>query len=82
MNMEKYEIEDLIKAVRIEAHEREQNAAYGGRMDDGGSGSLLKEVEFYEKGLRREYPKEWERYSKHIDPEYKEYMRLKNKFDN
>lgn len=76
-----YSIEDLIRAVKLEADNRAKTAAYSGAMNDGGSGSLLNQVKFYEMGMNNIYPKEWEIYNRHIDPEYKEYLRLKGKFN-
>ena len=76
----KYTIEELIKAVKIEAKNRADNAAYNGERHDGGSSTLLNQVKYYEMGMKGEYPEEWERFNRHIDPEYKDYLRLKNKF--
>lgn len=76
-----YSVEDLIVAAKIEAKNRRDNAAYSGAMNDGGSGTLLNQIKFYEMGMNNEYPKEWETYKRHIDPEYKEYLRLKGKFN-
>lgn len=71
---------DLIKAVKIEAENRKTSAAFNGEYSDGGSGRLFDQVKYYEMGRDNIYPKEWEKYAKHVDPEYEEYLRLKSKF--
>jgi hypothetical protein len=72
--------EQLIKAAHIEAKERSQNAAHGGFRDDGGASVIEGQIRFYEMGRLGQVPIEWEKYAKHIDPEYKELLRLEKKF--
>ena len=75
-----YKIDDLIKSVEIEADNREKGTAMRGAMSDDGAGYLREQVKFYKMGMDGVYPREWEKYTKHIDEEYQEYLRLKNKF--
>lgn len=75
-----YSVDELIKAVKIEAENRKSAAAFNGEFGDGGAGVLLAQVKYFEMGRDGVYPKEWEKYKRHIDPEYQEYLRLKSKF--
>lgn len=44
---------------------------------------MLREADYYELGLRREIPPEWSlQFSYLADPEYAEYLRLKEKFND
>lgn len=74
------EIDKVIAVVLVEAERMRLNAAYAGELDDGGAGSLMEQVKFYQYGMKNVLPKEWEKYAELLDPEYKEYLRLKEKF--
>ena len=77
-------IEDIIKLVLIDAEKRRNDAGYAGRMDDGGASALKEQVEYYLAGMNGEIPENWQKYVKEIkilsDPEYRDYLRLKEKF--
>lgn len=79
--MTQYEINELKNAVYLEAKEREFSAGMNGEHGDRGASRLREQLKFYEMGANLEYPKEWEKYKRHIDPEYKDYERLKRKFE-
>jgi len=66
--------------VEKRAKEVADNAAFGGCMHDGGASSLREQIEFFNCGRRRVIPSGWAQYEKQIDPEYTEYLRLKQKF--
>lgn len=80
MTEQKYPISQLKRAVELEAQEREKTAAFNGAYNDGGAAALRNEVHWYSMGERGEYPKQWEKYNRHIDAEYSEYLRLQKKF--
>lgn len=44
------------------------------------SGQLEKELSFYKAGINREIPQSWAHLMKTVDPEYQEFIRLKEKF--
>jgi hypothetical protein len=74
----------VIAMVLRDAENRRTDAGYGGRWDDGGASRLQDQVSFFQYGLARTLPPEWEEYRKQADneadPEYKEYLRLHQKF--
>jgi hypothetical protein len=78
--MNNVNIHDVIKLVQREADNCEEAAAYGGERGDRGAGIIRQQVYFYKLGLANELPKEWEKHAKKLDPEYNEYLRLKEKF--
>lgn len=67
--------------VLKDADNKAEDAGFGGRMDDGGASSLREQVAFYKAGMNNIIPKEWLKYEEILDPEYSEYIRLKNKFE-
>ena len=77
---------DIKKLILKDAFTKAEDAAYSGAMQDGGSSSLKEHVYFYDCGATNTFPKEWkhytEQYLKINNPEYKEYVRLKRKFEN
>lgn len=75
-----YTVDELKKAVAIEADEREYTAAMNGSYSDGGATALREQLRWYEMGERGTYPKDWEKYSRHVDAEYAEFLRLQKKF--
>lgn len=80
------DIEKIMELVLEDATKKADDAGYGGRWDDGGASTLREQVEFYRCGMKGEIPTEWREYVKKIkkisDPEYAEYLRLKEKFKN
>lgn len=73
-------VKDLMNHLELVANNMEKNAGMAGRMDDGGAGIIREQVKYYKMGLNNEFPSEWKQYVKQADPEYDEYLRLKNKF--
>ena len=80
--------------IEKEANIQYENVAYGWSLRDGSRGSLLKQIsrgsllkqiECFKAGLKRCIPNCWDvfekQYLKESDPDYKEYLRLKNKFE-
>lgn len=81
----------IVGILRLEAHDAAQSAAYNGRWDDGGASATRNQADFYFMGQHDIFPSQWESYrTKAIeilmqeehskDPEYKEYLRLQQKF--
>jgi len=69
-----------------EAFEREKNAAMrGDQSGDGGARQLLLAVEMFVHGWYKKLPREWNAIGSKLrarkDPEWKEYQRLKEKFE-
>jgi hypothetical protein len=79
--MTKEEMEQLFDVIEAEAVKREKEAAYNGRMSDGGAGILRRELMFFQFGLEGKIPTEWERYVQEVNKlnnsEYKLYLSLK-----
>lgn len=75
-------VDELIKLVLKDAHNRRESAGYSGRMDDGGARQTESEVKFYNYGRAGKVPPEWATFESQLDPEYQEYERLKQKFGN
>lgn len=78
-------IDEIIEMVEQAAAEMRDTAACNGEWNDGGAGKLLELVKFYNYGRKAVIPPEWEEYeqeykNKH-DPEFQEYLRLKQKFE-
>jgi hypothetical protein len=82
--MSKPDFNKTIALVRAEAHDRREGAAWNGAMDDGGSGRLLRDIEYFEYGLQGKLPPNWSKYYESAqakaDPEWETYCRLKDKF--
>jgi hypothetical protein len=78
-------IEKVIKKVEEYAEEQAYDAAMEGAMNDGGRSRTLDSIKFYRCGLDNQIPVEWEGFIKEInreeDPEYKYYLKLKEKFE-
>jgi hypothetical protein len=78
------QIEAVIALVLADAHDSREAAGMGGRWDDGGASRLEEQVKFFRYGISRCMPPEWEKYARQVennaDPEYKTYLRLKDKF--
>jgi hypothetical protein len=75
------EIADVIKLVLEDAHSKREGAAFMGERGDRGASTLEMQVRFYKYGLNAELPTEWVKYSAQLDPEYKQYLELKKKFE-
>lgn len=75
--------------MKEEAVKRGENAAHGGRHDDGGKGAMLEQLQAFDDGIRFStngiYPVWLKPYVDQVkiqeDPEYNEYIRLKEKFE-
>lgn len=75
----------VVKFMRAKAQLYRDNAGYSGAMHDGGAARLEEAIEAFLHGyFRKSWPQKWfkdiEEMSKNDDPEYKEYLRLKDKF--
>ncbi len=74
----------IISWVKKEAKNRRDNAGYAGSWDDGGANILLREIEAYQAGMAGTVPPSWEtiiaKRAQEQDPEFREYVRLANKF--
>jgi hypothetical protein len=73
-------INRIIDRVLAKADENERNAGYGGLQHDNGASQMREQVHFYNMGAAGVLPEEWKKFEKELDPEYKEYERLKKKF--
>lgn len=86
MNMTEEMMTDLMTMLENQAKALADDAGYGGRMDDGGSGLLRLQMKFFEYGFDRQIPTEWEDLVGDIqnqnDPEWEEYQRLKARFES
>ena len=87
----------IVETVTQKANEMRTNAAYGGEHGDGGASTLEQNLEFFVLGFKThadttidehgkwekeiDVPVVWQKYFYRNDPEYGEYLRLKNKFD-
>ena len=75
---------NFLEFIRSKAHDYRENAAHGGRMDDGGARELESQIDAYCAGMKGSVPINWEsyvtEYERISDPEYKNYLRLKQKF--
>jgi ATP sulfurylase len=67
------------------ADKKEQNARMDAQMSDGGAKILRDQVDMYICGQINIIPTQWDeyykQYTKELDPEYGEYLRLKDKFE-
>jgi hypothetical protein len=67
------------------AEEIRANAGYGGERDDGGASKLIAEVDVFKAGQCGLIPARWydlhQQYLRANDPEYADYVRLKQKFE-
>lgn len=86
----------IVETITQKANEMRTNAAYGGEHGDGGASRLEQDLEFFALGFKTQtgnmgisdletkvdVPYAWQKYFFRQDPEYDEYLRLKNKFEN
>jgi len=77
-----------IKEVMEKIIEKEElNAGHRGEMGRGLAGTYEEQLKFFILGARErwthkfEIPKEWIKYFRELDPEYKKYLELKEKFN-
>jgi len=75
------DIKKVIALVLKEADGLENDAGWSGSHHDHGARHLRELVKLYEYGMDGKFPPEWDKYTKTLDPEYSEYVRLKNKFE-
>jgi hypothetical protein len=84
--MKKEDIENVMEIILKDANKREQDAGFSGSHSDGGASRLREQVEFYKYGIDGLVPPECNKYiTDYInekDPDYSEYIRLKEKFEN
>jgi hypothetical protein len=77
-------IKKIMDLILKDADKRESDAGYGGSHSDGAS-RLRDQVKFYKAGMKGDIPEDWneyvQEYVKNTDPEYSEYIRLKQKFE-
>lgn len=82
--MTEQELRNVAAVVRRKGGELRHSAGMNGRMDDGGGGALIAQVDAFEAGLAKRLPSGWERYAEQAkaeaDPEYAEFRRLRAKF--
>jgi len=76
------DISKLVEEVLRVANEKEHIAGQQGAMHDGGASILRMQVEYYRYGSQGKTPPSWNSYQERLDPEYDEYLRLKEKFKN
>jgi len=74
--------EKISDQIRKNAEELRKNAAYSGEWGDGGATELLNNLMYYDLGRKQLIPPTWESYLIKSDPEYDEYLRLKQKFSD
>jgi hypothetical protein len=77
-------VRKLASVVRNEANSLEMNAGMSGLHHDGGAGRLLAMLGAWQDGLAQKVPEEFKVFVNQIereeDPEYPDYLRLKEKF--
>lgn len=89
-------LRQIIETVSMKAQQMRTDAAYGGEHGDGGASRLEQNLDFFTLGFKAreglgqitldeldkevEVPTTWQSYFYRQDPEYSEYVRLKNKF--
>ncbi len=75
----------VVEEIKRSAEQRRINAAYAGSWGDNGASELLQQLEIFQAGLERRWPKSWEgivlAVKRTLDPEWVEFMRLKKKFE-
>jgi hypothetical protein len=76
------------ESVARSAAEARDDAGYGGRMDDGGASNMEERLKYWLDGIKfastgntEVYSSIAKRLDKETDPEYKDYKRLKEKFE-
>ncbi|MEL6102914.1 MAG: hypothetical protein AAFR68_16585 [Pseudomonadota bacterium] len=76
---------DIMERVEMTAQEIADNAGFSGADHDGGASEMRHGVRMFRMGMNRQLPSEWvpllRQMQRESDPEYGEYMRLKEKFE-
>ena len=82
----------IVETITEKANDMRTKATYSGEYGDGGASTLEQNLEFFVLGFRThggldlntevQVPATWQKYFYRQDPEYDEYLRLKNKFEN
>jgi len=74
----------LSKRMREIAHQKREDAGYSGSWGDNGARALEETCDAFEAGLQGKCPDAWKeelaKMQRENDPEYKEFLRLKQKF--
>jgi len=75
---------DIIEILYKEADRKDESSAYAGGTG-GAGGDLRRQTQMYVAGREHGIPKEFQefvdQYRKERDPEYEQYLRLKEKFE-
>lgn len=79
-NKHSVNVDELIKIVLKDADKKQDDAGYGGHHHDGGAAHQRDCVKFYNYGRAGKIPPDWDQYTKQLDPEYQEFLRLQKKF--
>lgn len=78
-------VKDLVAHLLEKAAEKEMNAGFSGRPDDGGARHMARAIAAWVAGMSGEVPREFEKLHaqcfEQTDPEYQEYLRLQKKFE-
>lgn len=71
--------------LRALASAKRESFAYAGSMSDGGAAELEREILIYQAGVDGTLPDTWKReykiFANTMDPEYEQYLKLKEKFE-
>jgi len=73
-------LDEVIALVLKKAADARDNAGYSGAWDDGGAHILEEQVKWFNYGRVGTLPKEWQKFHQELEPEFKEYLRLKGKY--
>ena len=80
------DITAVVKLVLKDAEKKREDYALSGATNDGGARHIEELVDFYRMGYDRIFPPAWEKYAKQYkrenDPEYKHYLKLKERFED
>lgn len=88
----KRKIEQIVDKITKIAENKRTSAAYSGERNDGGASQLENSLNLFTTGVKTallavkektdllDVPKQWEDYFIDEDPEYQEFLRLKEKF--
>ena len=84
-NLDNSMLNAIIDLVKKEGARKREDAAYSGRMDDGGAGRLFDILRVWQDGMANRLPKEFIPYAdvalNEVDPDWKTYQKLKAKFE-
>lgn len=86
LNYNRVEIQQALSLYRYAASANEMDAYFANKIGDGGASVMREIANAYEAGLNNRIPDFLNYYLKEVrmqnDPEYEEYIVLKNKFEN